>query len=216
MLYVVPKFSQIYMDMGHDLPFFSRMLMNAGQFIGEYRAFVMVTLLSAMAGLVYLVLNAEVRDWAFKQLSRIPNIGNRIHIYQLIRFYRTLGMLLKGGVPVVPALEMVSGLLQHDLRQQLTQAITSVREGKQVSDSLEKHGLTTPVAMRLLRVGERTGQLEDMADRIASYYDEDMARWIEWFTKLFEPLLMALIGFVIGFIVVMMYFPIFELAGSIQ
>ena len=116
----------------------------------------------------------------------------------------------------MPALEMVSGILQQDLRTQLVQATESIREGKPVSDSLEKHGLTTPIAMRLLRVGERTGRLDDMADRIANFYDDDMARWIDWFTKLFEPLLMAFIGLVIGMIVVMMYFPIFELAGSIQ
>jgi general secretion pathway protein F len=111
---------------------------------------------------------------------------------------------------------MVSGILQLDLRNQLGGATESIREGKPVSVSLEKFGLTTPIATRLLRVGERTGRLDDMADRIANFYDDDMARWIDWFTKLFEPLLMAFIGLVIGMIVVMMYFPIFELAGSIQ
>ena len=216
MLYVVPKFSLIYQDLGHDLPFLSRMLMKWGQLLAGYKPEVLSGLLLTLVGIYYAVTHPMTRTWAIKKVKKIPNIGNRIHIYQLARFYRTLGMLLKGGVPVVPALEMVSGLLQLELREQLSQATDSIREGKPASVSLEKFGLTTPIAVRLLRVGERTGRLDDMADRIASLYDDDMARWIDWFTKLFEPLLMGFIGLVIGMIVIMMYFPIFELAGSIQ
>lgn len=216
MLYVVPKFSQIYQDMGHQLPFFSRMLMKWGQLLGTHKPLVLTLMAMVIIGIVYASSQVVVKQWAFDQFKKLPSVGNRMVIYQLARFYRTLGMLLKGGVPVVPALEMVSGILQQDLRVQLDQATENIREGKPVSESLEKHGLTTPIAMRLLRVGERTGRLDDMADRIANFYDDDMARWIDWFTKLFEPLLMAFIGLVIGMIVVMMYFPIFELAGSIQ
>jgi len=216
MLYVVPKFSLIYQDLGHDLPFLSRMLMKWGQLLADHKPVVLTTLGMSFVGVYYAVTHPSVRAWALKKVKKIPNIGNRIQIYQLARFYRTLGMLLKGGVPVVPALEMVSGLLQIELRDQLAQATDSIREGKPASVSLEKFGLTTPIAVRLLRVGERTGRLDDMADRIASLYDDDMARWIDWFTKLFEPLLMGFIGLVIGMIVIMMYFPIFELAGSIQ
>lgn len=216
MLYVVPKFSLIYQDMGHDLPFLSRMLMKWGQLLGDHKPIVLSALAMSFVGMYYAVTHPAVRAWGIRKVKKLPNIGNRIKIYQLARFYRTMGMLLKGGVPVVPALEMVSGLLQFELREQLSQATDSIREGKPASVSLEKYGLTTPIAVRLLRVGERTGRLDDMADRIASLYDDDMARWIDWFTKLFEPLLMGFIGLVIGMIVIMMYFPIFELAGSIQ
>ena len=85
-----------------------------------------------------------------------------------------------------------------------------------MSYAMELHGLTTPVALRMLRVGERTGQMGEMMERIANFYDEEMARWVEWFTRLFEPILMAVIGLVIGMVVVLMYLPIFELAGSLQ
>jgi general secretion pathway protein F len=170
----------------------------------------------ALVSAYYAVKHPIVHAWGLKQIKKLPNVANRIKIYQLARFYRTFGMLLKGGVPIVPALEMVSGLLQVDLREQLSQAIDSIREGKPASVSLGNYGLTTPIALRLLRVGERTGRLDNMSDRIAGLYDDDMTRWIDWFTKLFEPLLMGFIGLVIGMIVIMMYFPIFELAGSIQ
>ena len=216
MLYVVPKFSQIYKDMGHNLPFFSQMFMNIGEFLGDNKLVVLMFLGALFFSGFYAAGDKKLRQKVLDQFKKIPNIGNRIHIYQLARFYRTFGMLLKGGVPVVPALEMVSGLLQEDLRIKLTKAKEGISEGKPVSASLDMNGLTTPIATRLLRVGERTGKLDEMADRIANLYDDDMARWIDWFTKLFEPLLMCFIGLLIGLIVVSMYFPIFELAGSIQ
>jgi len=150
------------------------------------------------------------------RLKQIPTVGNQFKIYQLALLYRTMGMLLAGGVHIVSAMDMVSGLLQPDTRQRLLKARASIREGAPVSDSMSRFELTTPIGLKLLRVGERTGRLDDMCSHIAHFYDEDTARWVDWFTRLFEPLLMAVIGLVIGLIVVMMYFPIFELAGSIQ
>ena len=122
MLYVVPKFSQIYKDMGHNLPFFSQMFMNIGEFLGDNKVVVLMFLGALFFSGFYAAGNKRVRQKVLDQFKKIPNIGNRIHIYQLARFYRTFGMLLKGGVPVVPALEMVSGLLQEDLRIKLTKA----------------------------------------------------------------------------------------------
>jgi general secretion pathway protein F len=81
---------------------------------------------------------------------------------------------------------------------------------------MEANGLTTPVALRMLVVGEQSGNLGEMLETIASFHDEELARWVDWFTRLFEPILMALIGLVIGAIVILMYMPIFELAGNIQ
>jgi general secretion pathway protein F len=81
---------------------------------------------------------------------------------------------------------------------------------------MEVHGLTTPVAARMLRVGERSGNMGEMTERIAAFYDEEIARWVGIVTRLIEPLFMTVIGLLIGVIVVLMYFPIFQLAGSVQ
>jgi general secretion pathway protein F len=125
-------------------------------------------------------------------------------------------MLLRGGMPAVESLELVTGLLPGGLNLRLRDATRMIREGTPISVSMEKTGLTTPVAARMLRVGERTGQMGEMMERIAMFYDSEISQFIDWFVRLFEPLLMAFIGLVIGFIVVVMYFPIFELAGSIK
>ena len=137
-------------------------------------------------------------------------------LYQLARFYRTTGMLLRGGMPLVAALDMAADLLHPALRARLAAARRSISEGKPVAASLEENDLTTPVALRMLAVGERGGNMGEMMDRAASFHDEEISRWIEWFTRLFEPILMAVIGLVIGAIVILMYMPIFELAGNLQ
>ena len=109
-----------------------------------------------------------------------------------------------------------AGLLAPALRPSLVRAREAIREGRTISEAMSLHGLTTPVALRMLRVGERSGHMDEMMDCIAIFLDEEIARWVDWFTRLFEPLLMAFIGIVIGVIVVLMYLPVFELAGSIQ
>jgi len=149
-------------------------------------------------------------------LWKVPSVGERLKLYQLARFYRTTGMLLRGGMPLVAALDMGAGLLHPALRERLAAARRAITEGRPVAASLEEHGLTTPVALRMLAVGERSGNMGEMMDRAASFHDDEIARWIEWFTRLFEPILMAVIGLVIGAIVIMMYMPIFELAGNLQ
>jgi general secretion pathway protein F len=125
-------------------------------------------------------------------------------------------MLLKAGMPVVAALEMGASLLHPVLRERLRGACRAIREGRGVAASLDSAGLATPVALRMIGVGESSGNMGDMLERAATFHDEELARWVDWFTRLFEPLLMTAIGLVIGAIVILMYMPIFELAGSLQ
>jgi len=152
---------------------------------------------------------------AARLLWRIPALGERMRVFQLARLYRTLGMLLRGGIAIVPALEMVTGLLSVALQARLASAMRKIREGNAISQAFEADGLTTAVALRMLRVGERAGNMGEMMERAAAFHDEEMARWAEWATRLFGPLLMLLMGLVIGAIVVLMYLPIFQLAAPI-
>ena len=169
-----------------------------------------------VAAIIFTVARPQGRAFLARTVMRIPALSERARIYQLARLYRTLGMLLRGGIPVMQAIEMSSGLVGTKLRASLQDASARIREGMLMSRAMEEHGLTTAVALRLLRVGERTGHMGDMLERIAAFHDEELARWVDWFTRLFEPILMALIGIIIGGVVILMYMPIFELAGSIQ
>jgi general secretion pathway protein F len=214
--YVVPRFSHIYSDIGRDLPTLSRWLMNWGQFISDHTLLAVGTLCAGIVAVVFLAGYPAFRQQLLRCLWALPAIGQRMHDYQLARFYRSLGMLLRGGMPVVTALQMAMDLLQGSLRQQLARASADIQEGQPISRAMELNQLTTPVARRLLIVGERTGRMGEMMERIASFHEDETARWVESFTRLFEPLLMVFVGGVIGLIVLLMYFPIFDLAGSIQ
>lgn len=216
MLYVVPRFSKIYVDIGTNVPLMSRLLMSWGAFLANHGWQVLADTILFLGMVAYASVRPASKQWMIGKLWKMPTIGARLRLYQLARFYRSLGMLLRGGMPVVPALQMVSGLLQLSLRDKLAKASSFVREGRSISQAMESNELTTPVALRMLRVGERTGQMGEMMERIAAFYEEETARWLERFIKVFEPLLMTVVGVAIGAIVVLMYFPIFELAGSIQ
>ncbi len=214
--YVVPRFSGIYEDIGGELPFASRMLMKWGQLLAAHGTGVLVGFLVSTVLLVRGVMQPGFRAAVGRAVARIPTIGRQIELYQLARMYRTVGMLLRGGLPVVTAFEMTRGLLAVASQPRLAAATRAVREGKSMTDSLASQGLTTPVAERMLRVGERSGNMGEMMERIASFYDEELSRWVEVATRLIEPAMMTVIGLIIGGVVVLMYFPIFELAGSIR
>ena len=214
LLYVVPRFGRIYAERGGDLPLFSRWLLAWGQAVDEHGLLVLAVAAVVIVAAIYLV--RSFKEEIANLLWRLPAIGERLKVYQLARFYRTIGMLVRGGTPLVSALESAGELLHPLLRGRLTAASRAVAEGHKLSQSMEANGLTTPVAARLLVVGERGGNIGEMLESIAAFHDEEMARWVDWFTRLFEPILMALIGLVIGVIVILMYMPIFELAGSLQ
>lgn len=216
MAYVVPSFSHIYADMGSELPFMSRMLLAWGNLLRDHGLALGLGLLASIVALVHVWRRPGTSAALSALLWRIPGMGNRPLVFQLTRFYRTVGMLLRGGMAIVPSLEIVVGLLSPQLRPQLAMAIQRIREGAPISEAMNSHGLATRVALRMLRVGERAGNMGEMMERIAAFHDEQIARDVEWFTRLFGPLLMLLIGGLIGAIVVLMYLPIFQLAESIR
>lgn len=216
MFYVVPRFSAIYEEIGGDLPVLSKLLMQWGQLLSAHASAALAGLAALAAAVAFGFSRPALRASVWRRLWAVPRIGDMLRVYQLARLYRTLGMLQRGGMPLPWAMDMADGLLDPVLRPALAAARVAVREGRPVSEALSAVGLTTPMALSMLRVGERTGELGAMMDRIASYYDEDLARWVDMATRLFEPLLMAGIGVLIGAIVVLLYLPVFELAGALK
>jgi len=216
LMYVVPSFSSIYEDLGNDVPSASRLLMAWGDLASTYPWRVGVGAMLAIVALAYLATRRGARAAVGRALASIPAIGHQLQTYFLARLYRTVGMLLRGGTPAVTALKMSAGLLNENYRPRLLQAIQRISEGRPLAESMEEFGLTTPVSSRMLRVGQRGGNMGDMMERIATFYDRELERSVDLLTRMIEPLLMIVIGLIIGGIVLLMYFPIFELAGSIQ
>jgi general secretion pathway protein F len=214
--YVVPRFSSIYEDVGSDLPAASRLLLQWGQLIDAHAGLMVFLTVASIGSAVYLLTRPAARARVGEWITRIPAVGRQLHLYQMARLYRTTGMLLRGGMPAVAALQMSAGLLRAGSRPAFAAATQCVREGQSLAQAMERNGLTNPVAARMLKVGERSGNMGEMMERIASFCDEELARWVAVVTRLIEPVLMTVIGLVIGVIVVLMYFPIFQLAGSIR
>ncbi|MEQ1601806.1 MAG: type II secretion system F family protein [Methylophilaceae bacterium] len=214
--YVVPRFSKIYESRSTHLSFASEILMEVGQTVEHHGMLMLALLIASIVGLVALFKQPAVRAKIGIAMTHLPQIGSRIRVYHLSRLYRTLAMLLRSGVPVVTALGMVNELLGHALHQNVALAQRLISEGRPFSEALTECGLTTPVALQLFRAGEKSGRLDGMMEHAADFHEEEMLRWVDAFTKLFEPILMAAIGVVIGVIVLLMYLPIFELASGIR
>lgn len=214
--YVVPRFSAVYQSSGRPLPAVSAALLAVHDAALAHPQWSAGLLLALIAALVVAVGAARRRGGLAVLLERVPGLAPRVHLYSLARLYLTLGMLVDGGLPVVAALGMVEAMLPPSVRVRLRAAATQISTGASFTDSFERNGLTTQVSVRFLRVGERSSKLGEMLSRSARYYDGEIARWIDWFTKAFEPLLMAFVGLVVGVIVILLYMPIFDLAGSFQ
>lgn len=214
--YVVPRFAGVYRGSGRPLPWASQLLLDWGQFATDHAVQFAVCLTSVLiAGIGAFRHVIKTGGW-WKLLSFLPGAQPRLQALELSRLYLTLGMLLEGGIPIARAMQLAEAVVSRNRVSDLQAAHLGVSQGASLSSAFEQQGLSTPISIRLLRVGEQTGQLGLMLSRTAVFYDNETSRWIERFTKMFEPILMATIGLVIGLIVILLYMPIFDLAGSLQ
>jgi general secretion pathway protein F len=215
-LYVVPRFARVYEDMSTTLPFFSKVLLAFGSFMGSYGWLVGIFCIAIAAASLWFLSRPQGRSWLNLQIWRIPALGARMKTYQLSRLYRTAGMLMDAGIPALRSLGMARDLLAAHLRPQLLASEKQIRNGAKMSAALTAAGLATPVAARMMAVGERGGEMGKMFAEIARFHDDEVARFVDIFTRAFEPILMTVLGASVGLVVVLMYMPIFELAGAIR
>ncbi|NHZ96928.1 type II secretion system F family protein [Massilia sp. CCM 8734] len=214
--YVVPRFAEVYQGAGRNLPWMSQMLLGWGQFASGHTSVLLGGLALLVSALVLLWRRLAGNGGLARLVTRLPGIGERVRIYELSRLYLTLGMLSEGGITIVNAIDTVQAMVSSSMRASLSAARTGIESGLPLSSAFEANSLTTPISLRMLRVGERTGDMGPMLTQSAAFYDGEISRWIDRFTRTFEPLLMAAIGLVVGAIVVLLYMPIFDLAGDMS
>lgn len=216
MTVVVPKFSVLIESTRHELPWSSQLLMSWGRFAALHAWQIGLIGLAMLVALLITgrqVLRSGARaTW----LEKIPFVGPTMRQFRHAQLYRTTGMLVRGGIAAPRALQLGATLLGDADRARLSRAIALIYEGRSLSHALESAQLADPVATSMLAVAERTGALADILERIAEFHESRLQRSVEITSRLFEPLLMILIGLVVGAIVVMMYLPIFDLASSLQ
>ncbi|PFH08592.1 general secretion pathway protein F [Collimonas sp. PA-H2] len=213
---VVPKFSTLIESTRGEIPFASQVLIQLGKTIHAHPQLVAALFIGVFLALIWAIRHASRAGWNLPVLQRLPIVGPLIRMFRHAQFYRTSGMLIEGGIPVVRAFDMCGSLLTPEDNRKLVRAVASIREGGAIGPALQQVGLADPVALRMLMVAQRTGKLAEILARIAAFQEATLSRAIDVATRLFEPVLMLCIGLVIGAIVVLMYLPIFDLASSIQ
>jgi general secretion pathway protein F len=214
--YVVPKFATVYESSGRDMPWLSSILLAFGKLMAEHWQWALGILVASIGATGWAVSRQQSRAWLLRQGLKLPWLSEQAAQFRMARFYRAVSMLLASGIALPRAMAMVTDLLSDAQRLAMARARLAIEQGQSLSQALTLAGLDSPVADSLIKVGERSGQMAEMLERIARFQDEDFARWVDWTSKLLEPVLMAVIGLVIGMVVVLMYMPIFDLAGSLQ
>ncbi|MET0518312.1 MAG: type II secretion system F family protein [Burkholderiaceae bacterium] len=216
LLFVLPRFSGILDGLGRELPWGSRVLIGFGQTAGQHPLGVLggVAALFVLATLTWRRPALRLRLQA--SLWTLPGLGPRLRVLALARLYRSLAMLLASGVPVLAALRIAQDVVAAPWRPAVAAAAAQIERGERLSEALEAQQLATPVARRMVRVGERSGELAAMLERAAAFHDEEAQRLTELLTRAINPALMLIMGVVIGGIIVLMYLPIFQLVEQVQ
>jgi general secretion pathway protein F len=213
---VVPKFAVLIESTRRELPWSSQLMMSWGRLAADNAWTVALCGLAALVAIA-LTLRQLARTGARSRwVESTPVIGPAMRRFRHAQLYRTTGMLVQGGIAAPRALELAASLLGDADQVRLKKAIVLIHEGRSISGALQDAELADHVASSMLTVAERTGALAEILQRIAQFHESTLQRSVEMTSRLCEPILMIVIGLVIGGIVVLMYLPIFDLAASLQ
>lgn len=216
LVYVVPNFTKIYTEFRAELPLSTRILITVTNLLKQAFIFI-IALLAAGVWWFRRWARGDGKPLLDKWKLRLPLIGDILNKYLTAQFARTLATVLGGGIPVVPAMEVVSQSLDNYVfATKLREAAMEVGGGASLSSSLEKTNLIYPLPLRMINVGESTGNLEAMLNNIADFYDEEVETRLTVLSSLIEPIIMLCMGVVVGTIVIIMYLPIFYLASVMK
>lgn len=217
LFFVIPSFTQIYADAQVELPLATRILIGTTTFLSRWALLLIPAGIAAVTGIVLFLRTERGGLWFDRLILLLPFFGGLMLEYALLGFCRTLGTTLTSGIPVVQAMQMSKGTLDNRiLEAKLSRAVRRIEEGASVSDALAETGFVPGLALRMIGVGETTGALPEMLSDVADFYEGQVERRLERLTTLIEPLMMMTMGLLIGAIVVAMYIPIFQLAGTVR
>jgi type IV pilus assembly protein PilC len=217
LLFVVPQFETIYSSLGGTLPLPTRMLLSVSRAVRTYWYVVL--------------LGAVVTSFLFRRYKkteagrarvdavkiRIPIFGPLFHKVALARFASTLGMLLRSGVPILQALDNVNETVNNRVIGDAVDDVkTSVREGESIAKPLGRHKAFPPMVVQMMAVGEETGAVDTMLDKVAEFYNSEVTATVEAMTSLIEPLLIAVIGAAVGAAVIALYMPMFSVINLLK
>ncbi|WP_236208950.1 type II secretion system F family protein [Pseudomonas tohonis] len=213
---VVPQFQSVFENFGAELPAFTLMVIWMSEVLQEWWFIVVIVLFGAIFALKQAHQRSEAfRDWIDKAVLKIPVVGDILYKSAVARYARTLATTFAAGVPLVDALDSVSGATGNVVFKRAVNKIKQdVSTGMQLNFSMRTTGVFPTMAIQMTAIGEESGALDTMLDKVASFYEEEVDNAVDGLTALMEPMIMAVLGVLIGGLIIAMYLPIFQL-GSV-
>ncbi|NLV40149.1 MAG: type II secretion system inner membrane protein GspF [Candidatus Hydrogenedentes bacterium] len=217
LLKVVPVFADIFTEFGGDLPAPTKVLIAAGDFM-IYKWWILLTAICwTIIGLKLAMRSKQVKRVFDRIILKVPLIGDLVTKVAVARFARTLGTLITSGVPILQALKITRETIGNEVIQNAVDTVhESVKEGDTIAAPLDKSKVFPPMVVNMIDVGEETGSLDAMLVKVADIYDAEVENAVDAMLSLLEPLIIIVLGGIIGFIVVALYLPIFTLGDQIN
>ena len=215
---VLPTFSGLFASLGSELPAYTRFLISISEFL---RSWYLLLVIIGIVGICWALKNwyktKEGRFTIDLTFLQVPVLGDIIRKVAVARFTRTFGTLTKSGVPIVTALEVVKDSANNEVLSRAIEAVQAkVQEGGTINAPMSESKIFPPMVTQMVAIGEETGQLENMLEKIADFYDVEVATAVESLTSLMEPIMIVTLGGLVGAIVVGMYLPIFTVISQIK
>jgi len=217
LIFVVPQFEQLFTSFGADLPAFTRLVVNLSEFMQDWWWLVFGSAVGTVVG----ILQAKKRSRKFSRtfdrvLLKLPIVGSIMHKASIARYARTLSTMFAAGVPLVEALESVAGATGNVVYSDAVLMIRdSVATGQQLQFAMSQTGLFPNMVEQMVAIGEESGALDTMLSKVADFYEQEVDDAVDALSSLLEPLIMSILGILIGGLVVAMYLPIFKLGAAI-
>src|SRR6478735_7184834 len=217
LIFVIPQFEEVFSNFGAELPAFTMMYVHASRFMVSYWwAMLLVSIGTVVGYLAILRRSAKMREMVDRGMLKLPIIGNILHQSAIARFARTLALTFKAGVPLVEALDITSGATGSIVYNEAIKRIRDdVSVGYQLNMAMTQVALFPHMVVQMTSIGEEAGALDTMLFKVADYYENEVNNAVDALASLLEPLIMVIIGTMVGGMVVAMYLPIFKLAATI-
>ena len=216
LVFVIPQFEDLFKGFGADLPAFTQMVINLSRFVQSEGVFIAIVL--GAAGWVFFYFkkrSRKMRHFLDRAILKMPIIGPILNKAAIARYARTLSTMFAAGVPLVEALESVAGACGNIVYEDgVMKMRDEVATGQRLQRAMENTGLFPNMVVQMIAVGEESGSLDTMAAKVATFYEEDVDAAVDSMSSLLEPLIMLILGVLVGGLVIAMYLPIFKL-GSV-
>jgi type IV pilus assembly protein PilC len=216
-LFLIPKFQSIFSSFGAKLPGLTLLIFKISQIFLKFLP-LFIGFIFLLAIFIYFYRNTKTGRWQIDLLKlKFPLIGKLMHKIALSRFSRSLSTLISGGVSINSALEIVAGTTGNVIIEDFIKKVRKgVIGGKALNEEMKKYKIFPPILVRMVRVGEETGRLEDMLNRVSKFFRDEVDATINILTSIIEPVLIIGLGIIVGIVVLAIYLPIFKLAGTLR